>query len=71
MPERQHLGGDLKVGVLVDQRHIVDISDRGNQVVGHADSTMATAAGQLSLCGECRLPVFVIGWQVFVRQAAV
>jgi len=47
------------------------IGEGGDQEVRHADSTVAASAGQLPLRAECRLPVLVIGWQVFVRQTAV
>ena len=29
---------------------------------------MASSAGELPLRAECHLPVFVLGWQVFVGQ---
>lgn len=43
----------------------------GDKKVGHADCAVAYGAGRQSLRAERYLPMFVIGWQVFICQAAV
>ena len=67
MLERQYLGRNLEIGVIVEQRHVMGIGKGGDQEIGHADGTMAISAGQSPLCVQSGLPVFVVGWQIFVR----
>ena len=71
MPERKYLGGNLEIAVVVDQRHVMGIGEGGDEEIGHADSAVAAGTSHPPLCVQCGLPVFVVGWQIFVRQAAI
>src|SRR5919205_282522 len=69
--EREHLGRDLEVSVVVHDGHpVLSRQDRGQQV-GDAYRSMPSGASQFALRVECALPMTVVGRQVLVRVAAV
>jgi hypothetical protein len=61
MPERNYLGCNLEIAVIVNQGHVVCTGEGGDEKIGHADSAVAACAGQPPLCVQCSLPVFVVG----------
>ena len=67
----QYLGRDLEISVVVEQCHIMVVGNGGDQEVGLADGTMTTGAGQGPLRIQCRQPVFIVGRQVPVCEAAI
>jgi hypothetical protein len=55
----------------VHDHQVVGNGEHRRQQIVHTYRPMPAPAGQLTLCVQCRLPVFVVGWQVFVGQAPV
>jgi hypothetical protein len=71
MSERNYLGCNLEIAVIVNQRHVVCTGEDGDKEIGHTNSAVAASASQPPLCGQCSLPVFIVGRQIFVCQAAI
>ena len=71
MLEREHFGGELEVGVVVHDRHLVLSCQDSRQQVSDAYRSMPPGSSQDSLRVECVLPVDVVSRQVLVGFAAV
>ena len=71
MLEREHLGSDLDVTVVVQGRHPVLPGRHGGQQVGDAHRAVPPGPGQGALRLEGTSPVDVVGREVLVRLAAV
>jgi len=69
MLEVDHFGGDVEVGVVVDEGELVLAGQDCGEQVGHADGPVPAGSGQSELGVERLLPVPGLDAQVLVGGA--